>query len=222
MFSGIVESMATIVAIKRYGENVDFTLTCPFTNELKIDQSISHNGVCLTVVNIDGDRYTVTAMKETLVRSNLGLLKVGDKVSCIIDSAPFKQGKIAPGSHVPIVSPEEGAGKKPDCVLIVAPGYTGEIAGLIRRALKDPAGFGMQQVKIDDDLIDQLAAFAEILHLHAEDSQMGVDVGRIDNDRCFFGRCFLRGGLFRRGLFRIGLFGGCFLSRGRLFSTFYG
>lgn len=81
MFSGIVESMATIVAIKRYGENVDFTLTCPFTNELKIDQSISHNGVCLTVVDIDGDRYTVTAMKETLDRSNLGLLKVGDKVN---------------------------------------------------------------------------------------------------------------------------------------------
>lgn len=73
--------MATIVAIKRYGENVDFTLTCPFTNELKIDQSISHNGVCLTVVDIDGDRYTVTAMKETLDRSNLGLLKVGDKVN---------------------------------------------------------------------------------------------------------------------------------------------
>lgn len=81
MFSGIVESMATIVAIKRYGENVDFTLTCPFTKELKIDQSISHNGVCLTVVDIDGDRYTVTAMKETLDRSNLGLLKVGDKVN---------------------------------------------------------------------------------------------------------------------------------------------
>lgn len=73
--------MATVVAIKRYGENVDFTFTCPFTDELKIDQSISHNGVCLTVVNIDGDHYTVTAMKETLDRSNLGLLKVGDKVN---------------------------------------------------------------------------------------------------------------------------------------------
>lgn len=81
MFSGIVEGMATVVAIKRYGENVDFTFTCPFTDELKIDQSISHNGVCLTVVNIDGDHYTVTAMKETLDRSNLGLLKVGDKVN---------------------------------------------------------------------------------------------------------------------------------------------
>lgn len=81
MFSGIVEDMATVVAIKRYGENVDFTFTSPFTDELKIDQSISHNGVCLTVVSIDGDHYTVTAMKETLDRSNLGLLKVGDKVN---------------------------------------------------------------------------------------------------------------------------------------------
>lgn len=81
MFSGIVEEMATVVAIKKYGENIDFTLTCSFTNELKIDQSISHNGVCLTVVNIEGDNYTVTAMKETLDRSNLGLLKVGDHVN---------------------------------------------------------------------------------------------------------------------------------------------
>lgn len=92
MFSGIVESMATIVAIKRYGENVDFTLTCPFTNELKIDQSISHNGVCLTVVNIDGDRYTVTAMKETLDRSNLGLLKVGDKVN--VERSTLMNGRL--------------------------------------------------------------------------------------------------------------------------------
>lgn len=81
MFSGIVEEMATVVAIKKYGENIDFTLTCSFTSELKIDQSVSHNGVCLTVVSIDGDNYTVTAMKETLDRSNLGLLKVGDKVN---------------------------------------------------------------------------------------------------------------------------------------------
>lgn len=73
--------MATIVAIKRYGGNVDLTLTCPFTNELKIDQSVCHNGVCLTVVNINGDQYTVTAMKETLDRSNIGQLNVGDKVN---------------------------------------------------------------------------------------------------------------------------------------------
>ena len=81
MFSGIVEEMATLVALRNDKENVDFTLTCSFTNELKIDQSVSHNGVCLTVVNIDGDKYTVTAMKETLERSILGLLKVGDKVN---------------------------------------------------------------------------------------------------------------------------------------------
>ena len=81
MFSGIVEEMATVVALKRDGGNIDFILTCSFTNELKIDQSVSHNGVCLTVVAIDGDNYTVTAMRETLERSNLGLLKEGDKVN---------------------------------------------------------------------------------------------------------------------------------------------
>ena len=81
MFSGIVEEMATVVAIKHDRENIDFTLKCSFTNELKIDQSVSHNGVCLTVVNIKDDTYTVTAMKETLDRSNLGLLKVGDHVN---------------------------------------------------------------------------------------------------------------------------------------------
>ena len=81
MFSGIVEEMATVVALKRDGGNIDLTLTCSFTQELKIDQSVSHNGVCLTVVSIDGDCYTVTAMRETLDRSNLGLLAVGDKVN---------------------------------------------------------------------------------------------------------------------------------------------
>ena len=81
MFSGIVEEMATVVGIRKYQENIDFTLTCSFTSELKIDQSVAHNGVCLTVVSIDGDTYTVTAMKETLDRSNLGLLHEGDHVN---------------------------------------------------------------------------------------------------------------------------------------------
>lgn len=81
MFSGIVEEMATVVAIRKYQENIDFTLRCSFVGDLKIDQSIAHNGVCLTVVSIDGDTYTTTAMKETLDRSNLGMLKVGDKVN---------------------------------------------------------------------------------------------------------------------------------------------
>lgn len=81
MFSGIVEEMARVVAIRHDRENIDITLTCSFVDELKIDQSISHNGVCLTVVSIDGNQYTVTAMKETLDRSNLGLLNVGDMVN---------------------------------------------------------------------------------------------------------------------------------------------
>ena len=81
MFSGIVEEMATVVDIKRYQGNIDFTLTCSFARELGIDQSIAHNGVCLTVVKLDGDSYVVTAMKETLDRSNLGLLEVGDRVN---------------------------------------------------------------------------------------------------------------------------------------------
>ena len=81
MFSGIVEEMATVVAIVKEQENIHFSLTCSFTDQLKIDQRVSHNGVCLTVVAIDGDVYTVTAMKETLERSNLGKLHVGDHVN---------------------------------------------------------------------------------------------------------------------------------------------
>ncbi len=81
MFSGIVEEMATVVAITKEQENIDLTLRCSFVDELKIDQSVAHNGVCLTVVNISDGCYTVTAMKETLDRSNLGLLKVGDRVN---------------------------------------------------------------------------------------------------------------------------------------------
>ncbi len=81
MFSGIIEEMATVVAIKKDQENIDLTLSCSFTSQLTIDQSIAHNGVCLTVVRKTNDTYTVTAMKETLDRSNLGLLKVGDKVN---------------------------------------------------------------------------------------------------------------------------------------------
>ena len=81
MFSGIVEEYATVVALVKDQENIHFTLKCSFVNELKIDQSISHNGVCLTVVSMTEDTYTVTAMKETLDRSNLRLLKVGDKVN---------------------------------------------------------------------------------------------------------------------------------------------
>ncbi len=81
MFSGIVEEAATVVALNREKGNLHLTLRCSFTGELKVDQSISHNGVCLTVVSLEGDTYTVTAIRETLERSNLGLLEVGSEVN---------------------------------------------------------------------------------------------------------------------------------------------
>ena len=81
MFSGIVEETARVVAIEKELDNIHFTLSCSFVGELKIDQSVAHNGVCLTVVSLTDTTYTVTAMRETLERSNLGLLQVGDKVN---------------------------------------------------------------------------------------------------------------------------------------------
>lgn len=81
MFSGIVEEYATITKLVREQGNLHLTLTCSFANELKTDQSVSHNGVCLTVVDIMDNEYTVTAMHETLERSNIGDLQVGDKVN---------------------------------------------------------------------------------------------------------------------------------------------
>ena len=81
MFSGIVEEFATVTKLVREQGNLHLTLTCSFVNELKIDQSVSHNGVCLTVVDITGNEYTITAMRETLERSNIGVLEVGDKVN---------------------------------------------------------------------------------------------------------------------------------------------
>jgi len=83
MFSGIVEEYGTVVAIERDKENYHFYLTCSFADELKVDQSLSHNGVCLTVVEVDkaSKKYKVTAIKETILKSNLGLLEVGSKVN---------------------------------------------------------------------------------------------------------------------------------------------
>ena len=81
MFSGIVEAMARVVTVEQDRENKHFTLECAFGHELHIDQSVAHNGVCLTVVSTDGDRYVVTAMDETLRRSNLGEWQEGDTVN---------------------------------------------------------------------------------------------------------------------------------------------
>ena len=81
MFSGIVEEYAEVVRVEKDQENLHLTLKCSFVDELKIDQSVSHNGVCLTVVKIENGTYTVTAMRETIERSNIGLLQAGDKVN---------------------------------------------------------------------------------------------------------------------------------------------
>ena len=92
MFSGIVEEYAKVVKIVKEKDNLHLTLTCTFVDELKIDQSISHNGVCLTVVNLENDTYTVTAMKETIECSNIGLLQVGDKVN--IERSMMMNGRL--------------------------------------------------------------------------------------------------------------------------------
>ena len=81
MFSGIVEEAAQVVKLMKDQDNLHITMQCSFVDELKIDQSIAHNGVCLTVVNKENGTYTVTAIKETLLKSNLGYLKIGDKVN---------------------------------------------------------------------------------------------------------------------------------------------
>lgn len=81
MFSGIVEEAARVEAVENKGGNVELTVRCSFAPELRIDQSVAHNGVCLTVTAVDGDTYKVTAIRETLDRSNLGLLEPGDAVN---------------------------------------------------------------------------------------------------------------------------------------------
>jgi riboflavin synthase len=81
MFTGIIEQLGVVKGIEKEGENIHFTLQSSFTDELKIDQSVAHNGCCLTVVNIEGDLYTVTAIQETLNKTNLGDWEIGTKVN---------------------------------------------------------------------------------------------------------------------------------------------
>ena len=81
MFSGIIEETAEVIALSKENDNLHITMTCSFVDELTIDQSVAHNGVCLTVVSKTDKTYTVTAIKETLDCSNLGLLKIGSKVN---------------------------------------------------------------------------------------------------------------------------------------------
>ncbi|MDB5262824.1 MAG: riboflavin synthase [Adhaeribacter sp.] len=101
MFTGIIEAQAQVLAIREEGTNKHFTLTCPFTEELNIDQSVAHNGVCLTVVGLEGKKFTVTAIAETLLKTNLNDLKVGDTVNlerCMAANGRF-DGHIVQG-HV--------------------------------------------------------------------------------------------------------------------------
>ena len=81
MFTGIIEELGSVVSIRKEGENVHFSIRCAFTNEMKIDQSLAHNGVCLTIIDIKEDVYTVTAIKETLEKSSLGGLEIGGAVN---------------------------------------------------------------------------------------------------------------------------------------------
>ena len=92
MFSGIVEEAATVVDVIKDKENIHIVLQASFVHELKIDQSISHNGVCLTVIKKTEETYTVTAIKETLLKSNLGMLKPGDKVN--LERSMLMNGRI--------------------------------------------------------------------------------------------------------------------------------
>lgn len=116
MFTGIVETMGHVQAISEEGSNKHFVLTSPITHELKIDQSLSHNGVCLTVVAVEGDAYTVTAIKETLQKSNLGELSVGDKVNlerCMQANGRFDghivQGHVDVQGTVASIIPQQGS-----------------------------------------------------------------------------------------------------------------
>jgi riboflavin synthase len=81
MFTGIIETLGTVTNVVKEEENVHLTIKSSITNELKVDQSVAHNGVCLTVVNINKDEYTVTAIKETLDKTNTGKLKIADIVN---------------------------------------------------------------------------------------------------------------------------------------------
>jgi riboflavin synthase len=101
MFTGIIECLGRVVDVQEVNTNKEFTLSSPFTHELKIDQSVAHNGVCLTVVRITGDEYAVTAIDETLQKTNLNHLKIGDAVNlerCMIANGRF-DGHVVQG-HV--------------------------------------------------------------------------------------------------------------------------
>jgi len=119
MFTGIVEAIGIVSAIKAEGTNKHFTIESPITSELSIDQSVSHNGVCLTVVSIVPPYYTVTAIKETLVKSNLGHLRAGDKVNLersmtmekLLDGHIVLSRDLAEAGHYPAIDIEKSVSR---------------------------------------------------------------------------------------------------------------
>lgn len=118
MFTGIVEAMGEVKSLENEGSNIHFEIECGMTDELKIDQSVSHNGVCLTVVKTNGDRYWVTAIEETLKKSNLADWKVGDKINlerCMPANGRFDghivQGHVDQVGKVVSIQEQEGSWK---------------------------------------------------------------------------------------------------------------
>tara|TARA_Y100000385_G_scaffold289886_1_gene360866 strand:+ start:3831 stop:4409 length:579 start_codon:yes stop_codon:yes gene_type:complete len=118
MFTGIIEQLGTVQKIEKDGENVHFTMQSDFTDELKIDQSVAHSGCCLTVVKIDGSEYVVTAILETLRKTNLGTWKIGTKVNlerCMIMNGRLDghivQGHVDTTAKCTAIANEDGSWK---------------------------------------------------------------------------------------------------------------
>jgi riboflavin synthase len=116
MFTGIIEALGTITALKKEGDNVHITLHSPFIADLKVDQSVAHNGACLTVVNIENNAYTVTAIDETLLKTTIGTWKVGDQVNlerCMVMGGRLDghivQGHVDTIGHVERIVEEDGS-----------------------------------------------------------------------------------------------------------------
>ena len=116
MFTGIIESLGQVLSINKNLQNVDFWISAPFSNELKVDQSLAHNGVCLTVVEIDGGSYKVTAIDETLQKSNLGNLQINDFVNlerCMVFNGRIDghlvQGHVDTTAKVTHINDEQGS-----------------------------------------------------------------------------------------------------------------
>jgi len=116
MFTGIIEEMAVVSALQPEGSNLHITFSCSFARELKVDQSIAHNGVCLTAVAVNNDTYTVTVIEESLQRSNLGQLEVGDRVNierCMPAHGRFDghmvQGHVDTTAHCTSVEEKNGS-----------------------------------------------------------------------------------------------------------------